>query len=211
MGRKGQFGQLRRPSASPNSWESRDAKDTRMSAGRRRPCAPDTGDSVRGRDFTCSHSQVQRPKSVVPEGIKWSRNITPWDSGLTPGSLWSLTGRLSPGSEPCQTSLCPIFPPATAPFQGAKGKLCASSCFTTFVSLPTFKMPNAATCPGGSNFVSYPECHRRNSLQTPLTDRFLLHRHPPACQASKTKGLTSASPRPRLSLVLTSQAATFRS
>lgn len=130
---------------------------------------------------------------------------------LTAGSPWSLRGRLSPGSGPCQTSLPPIFPLATAPFWGIQGRLCGSFHFSAFISLPTFKMPNAATCPGGSNFISYPDCHRRNSLQTPLTDRLLLRQHPQACRASKTKRLTSASPRPRLPLVLKSQAATSTS
>lgn len=63
--------------------------------------------------------------------------------------------------------------PAWLPSQGVQGKLCVRFPLTTLISLPSFKMPNAATHPGGSNFVSYPECQHRNSLQTPLTDRLL--------------------------------------
>lgn len=118
-------------------------------------------------------------------------------------------------TSPSSTSL-PVQPlshfcPVTAPFQCIKRKLLMNLDFTTFISLPTFKMPNTATCPGGSNFISYPECHHRNSLQTPLTDWFLLLQRRLGCQASETKGLTSFSLRSRHPLVLKSQAATSTS
>lgn len=104
---------------------------------------------------------------MLTEGIKCSRNTTPGDQTgpcLPPGP----EGVDSPPDPPGSS-----FPPATAPSQGVQGTLCVSCCLTTFISLPSFKMPNAATRPGGSDSVSYPECQRRNSLQTPLTDRLL--------------------------------------
>lgn len=54
--------------------------------------------------------------------------------------------------------------------------------FTTFISLPTFKMPKAATCPRGSH-SPLTQMSQRNSLPTPLT-RWLL----PLSSDSKARG-----------------------
>ena len=168
---------------------------------------------------TCDSRGELWNRAMTTEGSRLISALSTGAGRLEPvwrpswGPSPSLGGRQS--VSPPSTSM-PVQPlshlrPVTAPFQCIKRKLRMNLDFTTFISLPTFKMPNAATCPGGSNFISYPECHCRNSLQTPLTDWFLLLQHWLGCQASETKGLTSFSLCSRLPLVLKSQAATSTS
>lgn len=82
-------------------------------------------------------------------------------------------------------------------------------CFMTFISLPTFKMPSAVTCPQGKPFASYPKvtenlpANPTDTLASPPEQRL-------ECRAGvrDTGTRLCLSPCPPLPLVLKSQAAT---
>lgn len=80
------------------------------------------------------------------------------------------------------------------------------TCFTTSTALPTFRTPNATTCPRGSQFAASPECHTEAHFKPHRGAGF-----PTDCKARlapETRDSPLPAPSPSAFLGLESQAAT---